>query len=81
MVCLVPTNIQHLKMTACRCQESDPMKNYEMASYANLLPAEERDRFAGFALRAGADRVRNFVRYQLQMRRRGFTPVAAPKHW
>lgn len=81
MVCLVLPTIRHMKMTATRCQESVSMKNYEMASYANLLPADERDRFAGFALRAGAERVRNFVRYQMQMRQRGFTPVAAPKQW
>ena len=80
-MCLVLTTNQHMKMTAPCCQESYPMKSYEMASYADLLPAEKRDRFAGFALRAGADRVRNFVRYQLQMRQRGFTPVAAPKGW
>jgi len=81
LVCLVLPTFRYMKMTAPRCQESDPMNKYEMASYANLLPTEERDRFAGFALRASADRVRNFVRYQLQMRRQGFTPVAAPKQW
>lgn len=57
------------------------MISYEIASYADLLTDEQREGFAVFALRNQADRVRGFVRYQLQMRRRGFTPLASPPRW
>ena len=54
---------------------------YEIADYARLLPENQRERFARFALRFPAERVRGFVRYQLQMRHRGFDPKPAPGRW
>lgn len=57
------------------------MNRYEIASYAELLPDGQRDLFAKFALRFPVDRVRGFIRYQLQMRKRGFKPLPAPPVW
>lgn len=57
------------------------MNSYEIASYAECLPEDQRDRFAFFALRNRPDRVRSWIRYQLQMRRQGFTPSGAPNVW
>lgn len=57
------------------------MKQFEMARFADLLPQERRDQFASYANRASVDRLQQFVRYQLQMIHRGFTPLAAPKRW
>lgn len=54
------------------------MHRYEIAQYADLLPPERRDDFAAFALRNPSDRVRSFMRYQLQMTHQGFAPRAAP---
>lgn len=54
------------------------MHRFEIAEYATLLPPAERDRFALFANRTSGDRLRAFIRYQLQMRRQGFTPAAVP---
>ena len=80
-MCLVLRTNRPMKMTASRCQESDPMNSYEIAGYAKSLPEDQRDSFARYALRTPLDRVRNFVRYQMQMRRQGFTPLATPKQW
>ena len=55
------------------------MNRFEIASYAQLLPEEQRDRFAQFARSQPYDRVRSFVRYQLQMRSRGFKPSKVPR--
>lgn len=53
--------------------------NHEFARYAAELPTPElQDAFAVFALRASADALRGFIRYQLQMKHRGFTPLARP---
>lgn len=57
------------------------MKRFEIAAYADLLPTEQRDRFARFAQLSCTVRVRDFVRYQMQMRHRGFEPAAAPHDW
>lgn len=54
------------------------MNRYEIARYAELLPADQRDYFARFALRVPNDRLRGFVRSQLRMRPSGATPRAAP---
>ena len=57
------------------------MNKFEMARFADLLPQERRDQFANFVNRSSYERVQRFVRYQLQMIHRGFTPVAAPSGW
>ena len=57
------------------------MSRFFFASYADILPAEQRDRFAHYVQAHSHERVRDFVRYQLQMRHRGFEPAAAPQGW
>lgn len=54
------------------------MNKFEMARFADLLPPERRDHFANFANHSSYERVQRFVRYQLQMIHRGFTPFATP---
>ena len=81
MVCLVLPINRPMKMMASRCQERNAMTSYEIADYAKILPEDQRDRFARFARSKDYEQVRNFVRYQLQMRHRGFTPKAAPGRW
>jgi hypothetical protein len=54
------------------------MTKFEMARFADLLPEDRRDKFASYANRASLDRLQQFVRYQLQMINRGFTPLATP---
>ena len=58
------------------------MTPYEIARYSECLPSDaDREHFAVFALRAPADAVRGFIRYQLQMRHRGFAPRARPPRY
>lgn len=55
------------------------MTPYEIARYSECLPSDtQRAHFAAFALRAPSDVVRNFIRYQLQMKHLGFAPRAWP---
>ncbi len=56
-------------------------ERFAFARYASLLKDEQRDSFALYANRVEPETLTNFVRYQLQMIHRGFTPAAAPRRW